>query len=402
MSQAGPSSNSVTVNPAIPTSFPTNLGTAVPVANILNVLGGTGITTSAVGNTITITNTSTQNPTTFNTDAGSAVTVANAITFHGTNGITFSGAGSTVTGNLASIPNSALANSSITINTGAGLSGGGIVALGGSITLSASGGGTVTSVSGTANQVAVANGTTTPVISLIGPYTPATYSAHGVLVGEGTGSIVALAAGTAGQVLQSGGAAADPVYSTATYPAASGGTGKILFDNGTNFIESTPTFPASASATSRKIIVSDGTNWVASTETWAVPGSSGNVLTSDGTNWTSAAATGGLTWTDVVGASQAMAVNHGYTSNDGASLVTFTLPASAVYGSVMAVVGKATGLWTIAQNSGQTIHFGNKNTTTGATGTLSSTLQYDVVYLLCTIANTDFTVIQSIGNLTVV
>lgn len=50
---------------------------------------------------------------------------------------------------------------------------------------------------------------------------------------------------------------------------------------------SVPTFPVTASATSRKIITSDGTNWVASTETYATPGTSGNVLTSDGTNWLS-------------------------------------------------------------------------------------------------------------------
>jgi hypothetical protein len=110
----------------------------------------------------------------------------------------------------------------------------------------------------------------------------------------------------------------------------------------------------------------------------------------------------GLTWTDVTGATQTLAVNNGYTSNDASTLVTFTLPTTAAYGSVMAVVGKATGLWTIAQNSGQTIHFGSSNTTTGTGGSLSSTKQYDVVYLLCTIANTDFTVLQSIGNLTVV
>jgi hypothetical protein len=111
---------------------------------------------------------------------------------------------------------------------------------------------------------------------------------------------------------------------------------------------------------------------------------------------------GGLTWTDVTGATQTLAVNNGYTSNDGSTLVTFTLPAAAVYGSIMAVVGKGTGLWTIAQNSGQTIHFGSSNTTTGTGGSLSSTKQYDVVYLLCTVANTDFTVLQSIGNITVV
>lgn len=109
-----------------------------------------------------------------------------------------------------------------------------------------------------------------------------------------------------------------------------------------------------------------------------------------------------LGWVDVTSATQAMAVNTGYTSNDGATLVTFTLPSTAAYGTEIAVVGKAAGLYTIAQNAGQTIHFGNQNTTTGVAGSISSTNQYDVIYLLCTVANTDFTAVQSIGNLTVV
>jgi len=72
--------------------------------------------------------------------------------------------------------------------------------------------GTVTNVTGTANQVAVATGTTTPVISLIGPYTPSTYTAHGVLIGEGTSSIVAAAVGATGTVL-AGSTGADPSFS---------------------------------------------------------------------------------------------------------------------------------------------------------------------------------------------
>ncbi len=79
------------------------------------------------------------------------------------------------------------------------------------------GSGTVTSVSGTANQVSVASGTTTPVISLIGPYTPATYTAHGPLIGEGTSGIAAATAGGAGTVL-GGNASADPSMQQKTDP----------------------------------------------------------------------------------------------------------------------------------------------------------------------------------------
>ncbi len=106
--------------------------------------------------------------------------------------------------------------------------------------------GTVTSVSGTANQVAVATGTTTPVISLIGPYTPATYTAHGVLVGEGTSSIVALSVGATGTVL-TGSTGADPVFSatpSVTSITLSSGTALNNYTEGTF----TPTMVGSSTA----------------------------------------------------------------------------------------------------------------------------------------------------------
>lgn len=118
--------------------------------------------------------------------------------------------------------------------------------------------GTVTSVSGTADQVAVATGTTTPVISLIGPYTPATYTAHGILLGQGTSSITALSPVAAGKIVQSGGAAADPVYSTATYPGTATGTGTILRADGTNWVATTATYPATT--TSQQILYSTANN----------------------------------------------------------------------------------------------------------------------------------------------
>lgn len=53
MSQAG-ILNVTASNPAIPTSFDTDAGVAVPAANTLNIVGGPGITTSGAGNTVTI------------------------------------------------------------------------------------------------------------------------------------------------------------------------------------------------------------------------------------------------------------------------------------------------------------------------------------------------------------
>jgi hypothetical protein len=126
------------------------------------------------------------------------------------------------------------------------------------------------------------------------------------------------------------------------------------------------------------------------------------ITVTNGTGTITIAGTGGgLAWTDVTGTTQAMAVNNGYFA-DNAGLVTLTLPSTAALGSVMAVVGKGAGGWKLAQNASQTVHFGIVNTTTGTGGSLASTNQYDVVYIVCSTANTDFVVTSSIGNLTVV
>lgn len=61
-----------------------------------------------------------------------------------------------------------------------------------------------------------------------------TTTAHGVCVYNGT-TVINTAAGSAGQVLQSGGASADPSYSTATYPATAGTSGNVLTSDGTNW-----------------------------------------------------------------------------------------------------------------------------------------------------------------------
>jgi hypothetical protein len=113
------------------------------------------------------------------------------------------------------------------------------------------------------------------------------------------------------------------------------------------------------------------------------------------------AAGGALTWTTVTGTSQAGAVNSGYIANNAGQVVV-TLPATSAIGDVIAVTGinNATG-WKVAQNAGNQIFFGTSSTTSGTGGSLVSTATHDVVYLICVTANANWTVVSSIGNITV-
>jgi hypothetical protein len=130
----------------------------------------------------------------------------------------------------------------------------------------------------------------------------------------------------------------------------------------------------------------------------------GFVLTSNGAGSPpsfQAAGGGGMTWTEETGATLALAVNNGYILNRGTA-ITATLPASAAVGDIIGIVGSGSGGWIIAQNSGQTIHFGNQNTTTGAGGSLASTNRYDCLEIICNVTDTDFVVRSSMGNITFV
>ena len=169
-------------------------------------------------------------------------------------------------------------------------------------------------------------------------------TAHGILIGEGASAVTPIVL-TAGQILI-GTTASDPSAATIT------GSGGITVSATTGAIS----------------------------------------ITGSGT---------GLTWNDQSTASVTMAVNNAYVCDDGASLITLTLPAVAPIGSVFGIVGKGSGLWTIAEASGQSIHFGNVTTTT-TTGSLSSTLANDAVFLVCITANTVFSVYSSVGNITYV
>jgi hypothetical protein len=109
---------------------------------------------------------------------------------------------------------------------------------------------------------------------------------------------------------------------------------------------------------------------------------------------------GVVAWTDVTGTSQAMSVDNGYTANNALTQISFTLPASCGYGKVFRIVGKGFGGWAVNANAGQVIHYGVLDTSDG--GSIASTQQYDCIELLCTVEDTEFTVISGPqGNLDV-
>jgi len=182
------------------------------------------------------------------------------------------------------------------------------------------------------------------------------------------------------------------------FSVGNGGTGaSTLTQNGILLGNGSGAITASSALTDGQLLIGDtGTAPVAATLT----AGSGIAITNAAGSIT-IAATGGASWTDVTGTSQAMAADAAYVANN-AGLVTFTLPATAAFGTEISIAGYGAGGWSIAQNAGQLIHFGNVSSTAGVGGSLSSTNRYDQIELLCTVANTEWVVRNSVGNLTVV
>lgn len=109
---------------------------------------------------------------------------------------------------------------------------------------------------------------------------------------------------------------------------------------------------------------------------------------------------GGITWS-IITADQSAVVDNGYICNKG-TLLTLTLPTTSAVNTVIRVAGMNAGLWKIAQNASQKIHFGNVTTTTGTGGSLASVHARDAVELICVVADLEWNVISSVGNITVV
>jgi|GEM_PF-1620553 len=107
-------------------------------------------------------------------------------------------------------------------------------------------------------------------------------------------------------------------------------------------------------------------------------------------------------WIDQTTTTASLLPNTGYTTNAGASLVTYTLPVNCAAGTVIQIVGFSAGGYTIAQNAGQHIVMGSSSTTSGLTGSLTPVNTAYGLVLTCIIANTVFQVTSSTGPFTLV
>jgi hypothetical protein len=97
--------------------------------------------------------------------------------------------------------------------------------------------------SGAHTTTLTVTGNTNVTLPTSGTLVAGTVTQYDVLVGGASNVISSIGPGSSGQVLQSGGNAANPAYSTATYPATATGTGTILRADGTNWSATTTTYP---------------------------------------------------------------------------------------------------------------------------------------------------------------
>lgn len=164
-----------------------------------------------------------------------------------------------------------------------------------------------------------------------------TFTANGILLGNGTGAVSASSALTNGQLLI-GDTSSAPVAATLT-----AGTG---------------------------ISISNGAGSITITNT---------------------AAAGGLATVNQTTASVTMAINTQFiNTSSGNAQVTYTLPSTAAQGSIFRIVGVTgnTGGWVLQCASGQTAWVGN--VACSAAGTWTSGAATDVISFICTVANTVF------------
>jgi len=247
--------------------------------------------------------------------------------------------------------------------------------------------GAVSSVTGTTNQIAAAPTSGAVILSLIGPYTPATYTAHGVLLGEGTGSIVAVApSATVGQALVSTGATTDPAYGTVTVPG--GGTGAATL---TGIVTGNGTAAMTANAVTQHGVLIGGAANAASSLAVAATGTLLAGATGADPAFTASPSvtgslTAGTTLTATLGA--ITATNGNLVLGTAGNKISITTGANASLGTT-AAMGGTPGTVTVTSTAVTTssIIIFSRNTTGGTPGNVSISAQTNGSFTLLSTGN---------------
>lgn len=212
---------------------------------------------------------------------------------------------------------------------------------------------------------------------------------NGVVYATGSNGGTSTAAGTSGQLLQSKGAGSPPAYTTATYPATTT-INQILYSSAANTVTGLATANNGTLVTSASGVPS----------ILVGPGVTGDVLMSNAAAAPSWQALSELTIVDQISSSAALAGGTTYITDNGASLVTYTLPATVNRGTKIKIVGGSVGGWKIAQNAGQTIIQGGQTTTSGTGGSVASTTKADSIELTAFDSTTNVWVVSASNGAT--
>lgn len=375
------------------TNFQTDSGIATPTSGTINLLGNlTGLTFTSLVSTINLGGT--LNPTSGGTGA-SLVPSNGGIVYSGSTSLAILAGTATAGLPLLSGLSTAPTWGTFALSLGGAFTTAGALTTSGAFSTTFTFTNTTSVTFPTSGTLATTSQLPTLPLSLANGGTNANLTASNGGIFYSTGSAGAILAGTvtAGQILISG-------ASTTPSWLAAGGGGTLVRSVGTAWAASTTTLANSFSINT--IVYAASANNLSGLAT-----ANSSILTTNGTgvpSWATSLPSGiaPFTTVDQASASVTLAVNTQYITDNGASLVTYTLPATAAQGSIFRIVGSSSGGWKIAQASGQTCHVGSSATTAGVGGSIASTNQWDTIELVCTTANTTFATTAMQGNLTIV